>query len=56
MLSLVIAGKLVRDTLLKMLQKLHVLLIHVITRMNTEGTYDFVCIAYEGDNLGYALS
>lgn len=53
--NLVIAGKLVWNTLLKMLQKHHVLLIHVITRMNTEGTYDFVYIAYEGDDLGYAL-
>lgn len=50
--NLVIAGKLVWDTLLTMLQQHHVLLIHVITRMNTEGTYVFVYIAYEGD---YAL-
>lgn len=53
--NLVIAGKLVWDILLKMLQKHHVLLIHVITRMSTERSYDFVYITYGGDDLGYAL-
>lgn len=53
--NLVIAAKLVREIVLKMVQKDNVLLIHVNTRMITTWTYDFVYTTSDSAELGYAL-